>query len=289
MRIVRSVKSMQQLAKKWQGQRGNVGFVPTMGYLHDGHLSLVRRARQLVGKSGQVVVSIFVNPTQFGPAEDFSRYPRDVARDTRLCREAGVDVLFVPKEGEMYARSGDKEASTWVIEEILSRGMEGASRPTHFRGVTTIVAKLFNIVQPAFAIFGSKDYQQAAVIQRMVRDLNFPVRIVVAPTYRESDGLAMSSRNKYLTGALRTQALILWRSLQKAQEMIRQKKDRGLPAALIKGTLMKYIEQEPAARVDYIAFFESDTLRPVSRVTRGTHMALAVFIGKTRLIDNVRL
>jgi pantoate--beta-alanine ligase len=289
MRIVRSVKSMQQLAKKWQGQRGKVSFVPTMGYLHAGHLSLVRRARQLVGKSGHAVVSIFVNPTQFGPAEDFSRYPRDVARDTRLCREAGVDVLFVPQEGEMYPRSGAEAASTWVIEEKLSRGMEGASRPTHFRGVTTIVAKLFNIVQPTFAIFGSKDYQQAAVIQRMVRDLNFPVRIVVAPTYRESDGLAMSSRNKYLTGELRTQAVILWRSLQKAQEMIRENNDRDLPAALIKGKLMKSIEQEPAARVDYIAFFEPDTLRPVNRVTRGTHMALAVFIGKTRLIDNARL
>src|SRR5262245_27175753 len=189
---------MQRLSLRWKKQGQRIGFVPTMGYLHAGHLSLVKRGRKLVGSRGKVVVSIYVNPTQFGPKEDFSRYPRDFRNDIRLCRAEGVDVEFAPTDPQMYSSDGSASFSTSVVEEDLSRGMEGASRPGHFRGVTTIVAKLFNIVQPDVAVFGAKDYQQAAVIQRMVRDLNFPVKIVVAPTIRETDGLAMSSRNKYL-------------------------------------------------------------------------------------------
>ncbi len=279
---------MQRLGRSWRQAGVRVGFVPTMGYLHAGHLSLVRRARQLAGRSGKVVVSIYVNPTQFGPQEDFSRYPRDLARDARLCRAERVDVIFAPDDMQMYPRDGVGGFSTFVVEERLSSGMEGQSRPTHFRGVTTVVAKLFNIVQPDVAVFGAKDYQQAAIVKRMVRDLNFPLKIVVAPTLREADGLAMSSRNKYLTGDLRHQALVLSRSLQKARAAVRQSA-RPIPAARLRVELRRLIERAPDARLDYVEFFEPDTLVPVPSVTRGTHMALAVFIGKTRLIDNARL
>ena len=279
---------MQRLARGWQRAGVRVGFVPTMGYLHAGHLSLVHRARRLVGRRGKVVVSIYVNPTQFGPQEDLSRYPRDLARDARLCRQAGVDVIFAPDDKQMYPRDGADAFSTFVVEEGLSRGMEGKSRPTHFRGVTTVVAKLFNIVQPELAVFGVKDYQQAAIVKRMARDLNFPLKIVVAPTLREADGLAMSSRNKYLVGELRAQARVLWLSLKKARAVVR-KSSRPPPAARLKAELKRLIERAPAARVDYVEFFNPETLIPVRSVTRGTQMALAVFIGKTRLIDNARL
>ena len=288
MRIVRSVAAMQRLGRSWQRAGARVGLVPTMGYLHAGHLGLAQRARGLVGPRGKVVVSIYVNPTQFGPQEDLSRYPRDLARDTRLCREAGVDVVFAPDDNQMYPRDGAGAFSTFVAEEALSRGMEGQSRPTHFRGVTTVVSKLFNIVQPNLAVFGAKDYQQAAVVKRMVRDLNFPLKIVVAPILREADGLAMSSRNKYLVGALRTQALVLRRSLEKARAEVR-KSSRPVPAARLKTELKQFIKRVPRARLDYVEFFEPNTLTPVPRVTRGAQMALAVFIGKTRLIDNTRL
>jgi pantoate--beta-alanine ligase len=279
---------MQRLAKSWQRAGLRVGFVPTMGYLHTGHLSLVRRAKRLVGKSGKVVVSIYVNPTQFGPNEDFSRYPRDFVRDARLCRAEGVDIIFAPSDQEIYPRNRQAAFNTYVVEEALSRGMEGASRPTHFRGVTTVVAKLFNIVQPSLAVFGAKDYQQAAVVTRMVRDLNFPLKIVVAPVFREADGLAMSSRNKYLHGDLRRQAVVLWRSIQKVQETVR-KSSRPLTAATLKRGLKQFIERQPAAWLDYVEFFDPDTLVPAQKVSRKTHMALAVFIGKTRLIDNASL
>ena len=288
MRTVSSVRAMQRQALAWRRQRTRVGFVPTMGYLHAGHVSLMARARRLVGRRGKVVVSIYVNPTQFGPREDFSRYPRDLARDSALCRAAGVDVVFAPGDAEMYPRGGAEGYSTYVVEESLSRGMEGASRPTHFRGVTTVVAKLFNIVQPELAVFGAKDFQQAAIIRRMAGDLNFPVRIEVAPTFREPDGLAMSSRNKYLEGDLRTQAVVLWRSLQQVKAWVR-KSARPLPAARLKREVEALIEREPAARLDYVEFFEPGTLAPVRRVAAGTRMALAVFIGTTRLIDNLNL
>lgn len=279
---------MQRLGREWLRAGMRVGFVPTMGCLHAGHLSLVRRARQLVGRAGKVVVSIYVNPTQFAPTEDFSRYPRDLARDARLCRQEGVDVVFAPGDEQMYPRGKAAGFSTFVLEESLSRGMEGKSRPTHFRGVTTVVAKLFNIVQPDLAVFGAKDYQQAAIVKRMVRDLNFPLKIVVAPIFREPDGLAMSSRNEYLVGGLRAQGPVLRRALEKARAKVR-KAPRPVPADRLKAELKRFIERASAARLGYVEFFDPDTLVPAPSVTRGTHAALAVFIGKTRLIDNARM
>jgi pantoate--beta-alanine ligase len=293
MRIVSSIAAMQRLARQWQRAGQRIGFVPTMGYLHAGHLSLVREARKRVGKAGRVVVSIYVNPAQFGPMEDFSKYPRDLKHDLKLCHTDGVDVVFTPGDKEMYSGMGFSPVpltsfATYVVEESLSRTMEGASRPTHFRGVTTVVAKLFNIVLPDVAVFGAKDWQQAAIIKRMVTDLNFPVKIIIAPTLREPDGLAMSSRNKYLVGDLRKQATVLWHSIQKARAAVK-KSSNSIPAAQLKLHLKRFIEREPDARVDYVEFFEPDTLSPVSKVTRGAHMAMAVFVGKTRLIDNAPL
>jgi len=305
VQIVRSLTAMQRRARHWQRAGRRIGFVPTMGYLHAGHLSLVREARKHAGRNGIVVLSVYVNPTQFGPKEDFSKYPRDLKHDLKLCRAAGVDVVFTPGDREMYPRWGEslsspdrKESpgstesrpagfSTCVVEEKLSQTMEGASRPTHFRGVTTVVAKLFNLVLPDVAVFGAKDWQQAAIIRRMTADLNFQTRIVVAPTLREPDGLAMSSRNKYLVGDLRRQATVLWCCIQVARAAV--KKSRTFSAARLKIALKKLVECEPAARLDYVEFFDPETLVPAAKVTRGTHLALAVFIGKTRLIDNARL
>jgi pantoate--beta-alanine ligase len=257
-----------------------------MGYLHAGHLSLVREARKRVGKNGQVVVSIYVNPTQFAPTEDLSKYPRDLKRDLKMLRDLNTDVVFTPSDAEMYPRKSESGFSTYVVEEKLSCTMEGASRPTHFRGVTTVVAKLFNIVLPDVAVFGQKDFQQAAVIKRMVNDLNSPLKIVVAPTHREADGLAMSSRNKYLDAEQRVQAVILFHALQAAKAAV---KNKSIAAARLKADLKKFMTAAPLARLDYVEFFDPETLQPVSRVKRGTHMALAVFFGKTRLIDNARL
>jgi pantoate--beta-alanine ligase len=287
MRIVRSIQSMQRLAMGWRKESVRVGLVPTMGYLHDGHISLVRRARHAVGDNGRVVLSIYVNPTQFGPGEDLSDYPRDFDRDKELCSEAGVDVVFAPPDEGMYSR-GQQAHSTYVMEETLSPVMEGASRPTHFRGVTTVVAKLFNLVLPDVAVFGQKDFQQAAVIRRMVRDLNFPVRILVASTVREADGLAMSSRNKYLTPEERRQSVVLWEAIRMARGRVRGNAG-GLPARNLADELGDLIGRCPSARVDYIAFFDPASLQPVTRVKPGAHIALAVFIGRTRLIDNASL
>jgi pantoate--beta-alanine ligase len=284
MRIISSAAAMQKLALRWKRAGTRVGFVPTMGYLHAGHLSLVREARRRAGKNGKVVVSIYVNPTQFAPTEDLAKYPRDLKRDLKLCREAGADAVFTPGDAEMYPGRAEGKYSTYVVEEKLSQTMEGAARPAHFRGVTTIVAKLFNLVLPDVAVFGQKDFQQAAIIRRMTRDLNFPIKIIVAPTLRERDGLAMSSRNKYLEGGLRRQALVLWRAIQAARAAV--KKSEMVPAAKLRADLKALIEGEPDARLDYVGFFEPETLLPVAKVTRGTQMALAVFVGKTRLIDN---
>lgn len=279
---------MQRLARGWRGGAVKVGLVPTMGYLHQGHLTLVQRARKLAGPEGKVVVSIYVNPTQFGPHEDFSRYPRDLKRDARLCRSAGVDVLFAPSDAEMYPRVEGLAFSTYVVEEALSRGLEGSSRPTHFRGVTTVVAKLFNIVMPDLAVFGAKDYQQAAIIQRMTRDLNFPLKIVVAPIHRESDGLAMSSRNQYLEGDLRTRALVLSESIRKVREAV-VAASRPIPAGRMKARLKQFIDAQPSTRLDYVEFIHPETLEPLARVGEGVHLVLAVFVGQTRLIDNARI
>jgi pantoate--beta-alanine ligase len=289
MQVVSSIATMQRLAKKWHRAGIAIGLVPTMGYLHEGHLSLVREARKKTGKLGKVVVSIYVNPTQFAPTEDFSKYPRDLKRDFKLLSGEGVDVVFAPSDGEMYPDRRDVPSgfSTYVVEEKLSQSMEGASRPTHFRGVTTIVAKLFNIVLPDVAVFGQKDFQQAAVIKRMVRDLNFPGRVMVAPTMREPDGLAMSSRNKYLTGDLRHQAIVLRRAIDAVKAAV--KKFKKISPATLKAHVKKQIKHEPDARLDYVEFFDPETLVPVAEVSVGAHMALAVFVGKTRLIDNAEL
>ena len=304
MRIISSAAAMQKAALSWKRRGVRVGFVPTMGYLHAGHLSLVREARRRVGTNGVVVVSIYVNPTQFAPTEDLAKYPRDLKRDLKLCRDAGVDVVFTPSDGQMYPRWGESLSSpdskkdlgstescptgfsTYVVEEKLSRAMEGAARPTHFRGVTTVVAKLFNLVLPDVAVFGQKDFQQAAIIKRMVADLNFPVKIIVAPTLREPDGLAMSSRNKFLDAEQRAQAVILFHALRAASLAVKMK---PVSAARLKADLKEFITAAPLGRLDYVEFFNPETLQPVEKMTRGTQMALAVFFGKTRLIDNARL
>lgn len=289
MRTVSSIASMQRLARRWTREGRRIGLVPTMGFLHEGHLSLVREARRRVGKPGEVVVSIYVNPTQFAPTEDFSKYPRNLERDLKLLRQERVDVVFTPQDRDMYPdrRDGPEGFSTYVVEESLSRTMEGRSRPTHFRGVTTIVAKLFNIVLPDLAVFGQKDFQQAAIIKRMVRDLNFPTRVIVSPTVREADGLAMSSRNKYLEGDLRRQALVLRRALDAARASV--KKSKKIPADELKAEMKRLVETEPDARLDYVEFFHPDTFMPAKEVSSGAQMALAVFVGTTRLIDNDRL
>jgi pantoate--beta-alanine ligase len=305
MRIISKAAAMQKQALLWKPQGVRIGFVPTMGYLHAGHLSLVREARKRVGKNGKVVVSIYVNPTQFAPTEDLAKYPRDLKRDLQRCRNAGVDVVFTPSDAEMYpgnsgtgvppVRSPKKLTgetpvpllfSTYVVEEKLSRTMEGAARPTHFRGVTTVVAKLFNLVLPDVAVFGQKDFQQAAIIKRMVADLNFPVKIIVAPTVREADGLAMSSRNKFLDAEQRAQAVILFHALRAASLAVKKK---PVSIARLKADLKEFITAAPLARLDYVEFFDPETLAPVTQVKHGAQMALAVFFGKTRLIDNAQL
>ncbi len=280
-----TVQGIQAALNTARSLRKRIGFVPTMGYLHAGHISLVQRARRLVGPKGLVVVSIYVNPTQFARTEDLSRYPRDFQRDHQLCREGGADVIFFPSDAEMYAGRGQGGYSTYVVEEALSQPMEGASRPTHFRGVTTVVAKLFNIVLPDVAVFGAKDFQQAAVLQRMVKDLNFPLKMIVAPTVRERDGLAMSSRNKYLSPEQRRQAVVLSQAIARARAAVAKAK-RALPAARLRAELTAFIQQQPEARVDYVQFFDPDTFAAAEPVRQGTHLALAVYLGKTRLIDN---
>jgi pantoate--beta-alanine ligase len=279
---------MQGLALRWRRGGRRVALVPTMGCLHAGHVSLIRRARIRVGRQGRVVVSIYVNPTQFGSGEDLTRYPRDLARDRRLCRAAGADVVFAPSDKEIYFRGSDCETSTYVVESRLSQGMEGASRPGHFQGVTTVVAILLQLVLPELAVFGAKDYQQAAVVGRMVRDLHMPVRVEVAPTVREKDGLALSSRNQYLSPAEREQAVVLWNVIQYARRRVRE--GRGaVSTERLKAELGLRVGEYPAARLDYVAFFHGGTLEPVAEVRRGAHLALAVWVGKTRLIDNGRL
>lgn len=275
---------MQRLALGWKKEGKSVGFVPTMGYLHEGHLSLVRKARQIVKQEGVVVLSIFVNPLQFAQNEDLSTYPRDLQHDKEICKDSGVDVLFVPDSEQMYP-STNSTYSTYIVEELVSRGMEGGSRPGHFRGVATIVAKLFNIVLPDVAVFGAKDYQQAAVVQKMVQDLNFPIKVIVAQTVREKDNLAMSSRNKYLSPEERAQAPIVHKAILKAKETL--KKSPGvIRAEDLKKELTNFIHSQPAARVDYIEFFDPLSLEPMPELRPGCHMALAVYVGKTRLIDN---
>ena len=276
MEVIESISEMKNLAKEWKQQGLSIGFVPTMGYLHEGHLALVRRVKEL---SDRVVVSIFVNPIQFAPGEDYQRYPRDLERDKALLEKEGVDVLFSPKVEEMYPPG----FQTYVEVKELSSGLCGKYRPGHFVGVATVVLKLFNIVQPDIAVFGEKDYQQLKVIQRMVQDLNLDVKIIPHPTVREADGLAMSSRNTYLSPEERKSAIALYKALNLAEELINQGERR---VATLREKLKEFIESFPYTKVQYIEFVHPETLKEVERVDEPTLLALAVFVGKARLIDN---
>lgn len=277
MKIIQTISEMQQYAEALRRQGKIIGFVPTMGFLHEGHLSLVRLARP---RCDIVVVSIFVNPTQFAPNEDLDKYPRDFRRDEQLCEREQVDVIFYPTAAEMYPQP----YRTFVSVEKLTETMCGTSRPGHFRGVATVVAKLFNIVKPHLAVFGEKDYQQAQVIRQMVRDLNFDVEILTGPIVREPDGLAMSSRNKYLTASQRKDALLLHKSLQLARKLILAGERNS---AALRERMEELIGSAPTSRVDYIAVVDPETLEDVSTIRERTLIALAVYIGQTRLIDNM--
>ena len=270
---------MHAASRQAQAAGRTIGFVPTMGALHEGHLSLVRAAKQ---KCDIVVVSIFVNPTQFGPNEDFTRYPRTIDRDCELLKNTAADFLFAPSTEEMYP-SG---AVTYVTVEGLSDRLDGLSRPGHFRGVTTIVSKLFNIVQPDVAYFGQKDAAQLAVIRKMVRDLNFPVEIIACPIIREPDGLAMSSRNIYLTPEERKSALALSRSLQEVEKLF-QRGNRNVEELISAGK--QTLAEEPGIKLDYLSLVNPDTLEDIRQLNQPALVAVAACVGKTRLIDNIIL
>lgn len=276
MRTITAIAEMQQWADAERAAGQRIGFVPTMGFLHEGHLSLVRQAKRTCSRT---VVSVFVNPLQFGPNEDLERYPRDLERDSQLLAREGLDVLFLPSIAEMYPAG----FQTSVVVDEVTRGLCGTSRPGHFRGVTTVVTKLFLAVKPHVAFFGEKDFQQLVTIRRMVRDLNFNVEIAAGPIVRESDGLAMSSRNVYLSPEERVAARALSRSLAVAREAVAQgERD----AQRIATSVRAIIEAEPTARIDYVELVDAEDLHPVQTVEQPTLLALAVFFGSTRLIDN---
>jgi pantoate--beta-alanine ligase len=269
---------MKKLSKEALEKGKTIGFVPTMGYLHEGHLSLVRKARE---ENEIVVVSIFVNPTQFGPNEDFNRYPRDLERDLRLLEPIGVDYVFHPSTEEMYP----KNYSVYVDEVELSKYLCGAKRPGHFRGVCTVVTKLFNIVKPTRAYFGQKDAQQFRILRRMVENLNLDVEMIEMPIVRESDGLAMSSRNVYLSEEERKEATRLYKSLLRAKELI----DHGeMDVKTIKEEML-HVLNHPLLKIDYVEIVDEETLLPLEKIDRRVIIALAVFVGKARLIDNMIL
>jgi pantoate--beta-alanine ligase len=279
MKLIRDPREIQAEIKRLKLKKKTVGFVPTMGALHEGHLSLIRRCRR---DNDIVVVSIFVNPAQFGPREDFRRYPRPIGKDIRICKKTGVDFIFYPAASSMYP-AGFK---TYVYVEQMSNLLCGKSRLGHFRGVATVVAKLFNIVNPDNAYFGQKDSQQAAIIKRMVGDLNFPVKITVMPTVRERNGLAMSSRNTYLSNAERNDALVLSEALKLAKKMIVS----GVrDTAKIVSAMRRLISSKKSAKIDYLAIVNPLNLRAVKHISGACLLAVAVWIGKTRLIDNAIL
>jgi pantoate--beta-alanine ligase len=279
MLTVERVKEMQCWSDAERRQGLRVAFVPTMGFLHEGHLSLVRDGKK---RADRLVVSIFVNPTQFAPREDLSAYPRNLAQDRQLLENTGADVLFLPSVEEMYPQG----YQTYIQVEHLSAPLCGTFRPGHFRGVATVVAKLFNIVQPHVAVFGCKDYQQLQVIRRMVRDMNLRVEIVGHPIVREPDGLAMSSRNAYLTPAERRAALCLWHSLRVAECLVKSGERK---AAAVLERVRREISAEPLARLEYAQLCDAETLCEVIELRDGALLALAIWIGKARLIDNIRL
>lgn len=276
MKIITTIEELRPIIKGWKREGFTVGLVPTMGYLHDGHKSLIVKA---VSENDKVVVSDFVNPTQFGANEDLSSYPRDIERDAALCEAAGADIIFHPEPEEMYF----PDKCTFVDMDKLTKGLCGKTRPVHFSGVCTVVSKLFNIVTPDRAYFGQKDAQQLAVIKRMVRDLNFDITIVGCPIVREADGLALSSRNTYLNEVERKAALILNKSLNLGKEMIEAGEKN---AAKVREAIIKNMETEPLAKVDYVEIVDAENLEPVQTIDVPVLVATAVYIGKTRLIDN---
>ena len=275
MKIVGTVKEVREQVKEWKKQGLSVGFVPTMGYLHEGHKSLMDAARK---GNDKVVVSIFVNPMQFGPTEDLATYPRDLDHDAALCESAGVDLIFHPEAEEMY----EKDFCSFVDMTGLTEGLCGKTRPIHFRGVCTVVNKLFNIVTPDHAYFGQKDGQQLAVIKRMVRDLNMDIEIVGCPIVRDEDGLAKSSRNTYLSHEERKAALILSKTVALGKELAKTEKDANKVVEAMK----KNIETEPLAKIDYVEAVDALSMAPVEKLEGTCMLAMAVYIGKTRLIDN---
>lgn len=278
MEIVRTVRDMQSAAERLRGAGKRIGLVPTMGYLHQGHTSLIRIARQ---HSDAVVTTIFVNPAQFGPKEDFERYPRDFPRDETLAREAGTDILFCPEVKDMYAEGFRTYVTTEQVEDIL----EGKFRPGHFRGVTTVVAKLFNIARPHLAVFGQKDAQQAFIVQKMVHDLNFALQIIVAPIVREADGLAMSSRNVYLNPTERSNATSLFKALHRAEQLV-SSGERSV--ASVRKAVETMLQAGSPEQIDYIAFVRPDTFAETERIDPpAVLVALAARFGRTRLIDNL--
>jgi pantoate--beta-alanine ligase len=279
MKVFKTIAEMRRWSEEQRKNGKRIGFAPTMGYLHEGHLSLMRLARQ---NSDVLVVSIFINPAQFAPGEDLDKYPRDFDRDHFLCDQEAVDVIFYPEPAQMYG----PDHKTYVITETHSGILCGRTRPTHFRGVTTVVAKLFNIIQPQVVVFGQKDAQQALIIRRMIGDLNFNIEMIIAPIVREPDGLAMSSRNKYLTPDERNQALCLYDSLKLARDQYAAG-NHALDDIL--GKMKERIARQPLARIDYIEAVDADTLGPAEAGVKNTLIALAVFFGKTRLIDNTIL
>lgn len=278
MEIIYSAKDMQHTADKFKRKNASIGFVPTMGYLHEGHLALIKQAKE---DNDIAVVSIFVNPTQFSPNEDLDKYPRDFERDKMLCEQNGVDYIFYPSKENMYPEG----FQTYVSVDKLTKVLEGASRPTHFRGVTTVVNKLFNIIKPDKAYFGKKDAQQLLVIKRMVKDLNMDIEIVGMPIIRENDGLAMSSRNKYLNPDERKSAICLHQSLDRAKDLIKS----GVNSAdNIKNEMRKLIESYKYTKIDYISINRISDLRELADIEKqNTLVSLAVFVGNTRLIDNI--
>lgn len=276
MRVVKSVKEVRDAVKEWKAQGLSVGFVPTMGYLHEGHESLIKKA---VKDNDRVVVSIFVNPMQFGPTEDLDKYPRDLERDSKLCENAGANLIFHPEKEEMYF----EDFSSYVDINGLSDELCGKSRPIHFRGVCTVVTKLFNIVNPDRAYFGEKDAQQLAIIRRFVRDLNIDIEIIGCPIIREEDGLAKSSRNTYLSKKERQAALILSQSLNLAKDAINSGERNS---SVVIDIISNSIKKEPLAKIDYIEVVDSLAMKPVKTIEKSVLVAIAVYIGKTRLIDN---
>lgn len=276
MQIVTTIKEVRDTVSQWKKEGNSVGFVPTMGYLHEGHKSLMVNARK---NNDKVVVSIFVNPTQFGPNEDLDAYPRDLERDSALCQSAGVDLIFHPEASEMYG----EDFYSFVNMSVLTSELCGLSRPVHFQGVCTVVTKLFNIVKPDCAYFGQKDAQQLAIIKQMVKDLNMDIKVIGCPIVREEDGLAKSSRNTYLSETERNAALILSRTIQLGIDLVNQGERNA--AAIIKA-MEDNIKTEPLAKIDYVKIVDALTMQPVETIQKPVLAAMAVFIGKTRLIDN---